>query len=532
MNTKQIAIVYVRLISTVAVFAVAMVKLSGVPFNFLCLGTPLAVAVALFAFAPFAGRAKGGVLAFASLLAFATIYPVALYAGATTARPFVDGILARLDCGIAPAIYHFAKSMPLVDGILTGIYNTVFIQTFMVIAFLTITFKGQRLAAFSIRFMLSCLITLILFCLFPAQGTVAGGLPVPEGYETILSELSRLRAAPTFLMEGMPAGLVTFPSFHTTWAVLLTAAFHKTPIFKLAVVINGLMIVSTMTIGMHYFCDVLGGLFVSAVVIAAIRVSESPATVVQSERAWLLVWQRALSLAAAAAAAARSLGQIMRQWFAVGTPRGLHPAGDLAALVYLRISFVWSIAWASAGAFNWPESFRLGRRPNLRQPASPLGERTCRANHPSPKGVTSAVPGWAVGPQNDWLVCHVAVGSPTSHVCCCRLEAGGRSPLAAAKSTRSRQPAPRPCLPASRLWPFVSLTSSPPSSGTYRCTMVMAAGPTSTTKMAGKMKITSGKISFTAVLAAFSSANCRRRVRIASLCTRRAWAMLEPNLSA
>src|SRR5262245_6668275 len=60
----------------------------------------------------------------------------------------------------------------------------------------------------------------------------------------------------------------------------------------------------------------------------------------------------------------------------------------------------------------------------------------------------------------------------------------------------------------------------------------IAAGPTSTTKIPGKMNSTSGKISLTAVLAAFSSANCRRRVRIESLCTRRACATLEPNLSA
>ena len=37
--------------------------------------------------------------------------------------------------------------------------------------------------------------------------------------------------------------------------------------------------------------------------------------------------------------------------------------------------------------------------------------------------------------------------------------------------------------------------------------IVMAAGPTRMTKMPGKMKITSGKMSFTAVLAAFSSAS-------------------------
>ena len=42
----------------------------------------------------------------------------------------------------------------------------------------------------------------------------------------------------------------------------------------------------------------------------------------------------------------------------------------------------------------------------------------------------------------------------------------------------------------------------------------------------------SGKIIFTAVLAAFSSAICRRLVRIESLWTRRAVATEEPNLSA
>ena len=53
--------------------------------------------------------------------------------------------------------------------------------------------------------------------------------------------------------------------------------------------------------------------------------------------------------------------------------------------------------------------------------------------------------------------------------------------------------------------------------GNISLTMVIAAGPTSTTKIAGKMKMTSGKINLTAVLAAFSSAICRRRVLIESL---------------
>jgi len=43
--------------------------------------------------------------------------------------------------------------------------------------------------------------------------------------------------------------------------------------------------------------------------------------------------------------------------------------------------------------------------------------------------------------------------------------------------------------------------------GSISLTIVTAAGPTRTIKIAGKMKSTSGKISFTAVFAAFSSAS-------------------------
>ena len=59
---------------------------------------------------------------------------------------------------------------------------------------------------------------------------------------------------------------------------------------------------------------------------------------------------------------------------------------------------------------------------------------------------------------------------------------------------------PLPLVPARVVYlPFII--------GNISFTMVIAAGPTSTTKIAGKMKITSGKISLTAVLAAFSSAS-------------------------
>ena len=51
--------------------------------------------------------------------------------------------------------------------------------------------------------------------------------------------------------------------------------------------------------------------------------------------------------------------------------------------------------------------------------------------------------------------------------------------------------------------------------------MLIAAGPTSTTKMPGKMNRINGNNNCTAVLAAFSSASCLRRVQSDSMRTRR-----------
>jgi len=54
--------------------------------------------------------------------------------------------------------------------------------------------------------------------------------------------------------------------------------------------------------------------------------------------------------------------------------------------------------------------------------------------------------------------------------------------------------------------PQAAFAHPPPILGNNSRIIVMAAGPTSTTKIPGKMNRTSGKMSFTAVLAAFSSA--------------------------
>ena len=64
------------------------------------------------------------------------------------------------------------------------------------------------------------------------------------------------------------AVLVTFPSFHTTWAILLAYAFRgRRRWFIPAVILNAAVIAATLTTGWHYFTDVIGGVLLAVAVI-------------------------------------------------------------------------------------------------------------------------------------------------------------------------------------------------------------------------------------------------------------------------
>jgi membrane-associated phospholipid phosphatase len=70
------------------------------------------------------------------------------------------------------------------------------------------------------------------------------------------------------LPDGVPQGLISFPSYHTTVAILLTAAVAREHIlFAAACVLNGIMVISTISMGGHYLVDVLAGIIVAAVTI-------------------------------------------------------------------------------------------------------------------------------------------------------------------------------------------------------------------------------------------------------------------------
>jgi membrane-associated phospholipid phosphatase len=70
-------------------------------------------------------------------------------------------------------------------------------------------------------------------------------------------------------------GLISFPSFHTAWAILLALALRRWRVaFLLSSILNAAVVAATLTTGWHYASDVLGGALVCAVAVALVRAAD------------------------------------------------------------------------------------------------------------------------------------------------------------------------------------------------------------------------------------------------------------------
>jgi membrane-associated phospholipid phosphatase len=214
----------------------------------------------------------------AVLVAFSTVYSMLMYALATGGRPLADSMLARADAMLglsAPEVVQWVNRRPSMALVLRLAYFSLIPQTILAIVWLGFSGNRYNLDKFLVRFMLASLITVIGFYLWPAKGTygAAYGLAVPPYCQQCAEHLDALRSgARTLVTWRDTEGLITFPSFHTIWAVLLIAAFYGCRVvFWPVAVLNVVVVISTITTGMHYFADVIAGLVVTAIVLGAAR---------------------------------------------------------------------------------------------------------------------------------------------------------------------------------------------------------------------------------------------------------------------
>ena len=85
--------------------------------------------------------------------------------------------------------------------------------------------------------------------------------------------MGETRASPTPVLDFAKAeGLVTFPSFHTTLAIITTYAVRGVRyVFAPVCALNAVVIVATLPEGGHHLIDLVAGALIAAVAIAVAR---------------------------------------------------------------------------------------------------------------------------------------------------------------------------------------------------------------------------------------------------------------------
>ncbi len=211
------------------------------------------------------------------VMVFFSCFTLVMYGAAALSFPLVDDTLVSLDqmLGVhVPSIVAWANSHPTLKWVLHLAYQSTILQTLVVILVLGFAGRRRRLESFVLQFMLSLCLTVFIFCFAPAEGPFAAyGYEASPQQTRYLDHFRTLRSGErTEVVLKEAEGLVTFPSFHTTWAILLMLALRgRRRWFLPAVVLNAAVIVATLTTGWHYFSDVMGGVALAVVVILLTR---------------------------------------------------------------------------------------------------------------------------------------------------------------------------------------------------------------------------------------------------------------------
>jgi membrane-associated phospholipid phosphatase len=187
-----------------------------------------------------------------------------------------DRELAQWDAAIGfdwKAFLGWVNSHPLIGKILIWIYHSSVVQLVVIILLLSINMKISRLQELCDLYVMTSVIAVVLSGLIPAAGAYAYHAPEPTLFNNLnpnaglwhIEHYEGLRNGSYRLIElGQMQGLVTFPSFHTCFAITLAWCFRDFRwLFPIGIAVCGAVLVSTLTEGGHYLVDVLAGVVIA-----------------------------------------------------------------------------------------------------------------------------------------------------------------------------------------------------------------------------------------------------------------------------
>jgi hypothetical protein len=200
--------------------------------------------------------------------------------------PYADPILDAAERALFPgfdwpsAVEAFCRmAVPL--RIANIVYQSLWWQMILLVLLLCATGKRARCWDFALAWALSLSFTLAVFAVAPAIGAygfhhipheAVRGVAAGVGWrQPLVLEHMRHAAAVTVRPQDM-AGIVEFPSFHTASAILLAWGFWAVRWARFVTVpVNAGVAFAAVPIGGHYLPDILGGVMVAMLGIAAMH---------------------------------------------------------------------------------------------------------------------------------------------------------------------------------------------------------------------------------------------------------------------
>lgn len=168
-----------------------------------------------------------------------------------------------------PALMQWTALHPVIKKIFECAYGFLDVEMFLVPLLLGFCKNQQAVNRFFITILVAFLIGTTVYYFFPT-GSPASIFQSPyflSGEQAVYTKFYEVHHYQAVSVMG--TGMISFPSFHVTWAILLCyALFDKKWIFSIMAVINVILIFSTLFLGWHYLIDVFGGIILAMLSIA------------------------------------------------------------------------------------------------------------------------------------------------------------------------------------------------------------------------------------------------------------------------
>lgn len=179
------------------------------------------------------------------------------YLTATLDFPLQDKLLASADSALGFDWRTWSAAVwshPVFISVLSVAYNSFRAEPFLVIGVLALRGPAGLNSKLMVATIVALLITVAIGAVMPAFGPneIYG---FPSAWSGVLHSL---RAGAHTSLKYV--GIITFPSFHATMAVMWTLAMRETRyVFYFVAILNSLMLLACMPLGYHYLVDVIAG---------------------------------------------------------------------------------------------------------------------------------------------------------------------------------------------------------------------------------------------------------------------------------